>query len=42
MNKREDYEHLELDNDGFRYWFTNSDVDKFSAYKVEELKDFLE
>ena len=38
MNKREDYEHLELDNDGNYYWFMNSDVDY--PYKNKELADF--
>lgn len=39
MNKREDYEHLELDNDGNYYWFMNSDVDY--PYKNKELAEFV-
>lgn len=37
MTNRELYEHLELDNDGFHYWFMNHDIK--SIYDDESTKD---
>lgn len=39
MNKRTDYEHLELDLDNNYYWFTNNDF--ANEYEEPKLKEFL-
>lgn len=37
---RKAYEHLELDYDGFRYWFHNSDM--WYTKRIKGLEDFYE
>ncbi len=40
MNDRLDYEHLERDNDGLNYWFTNRDVETW--WRIRDDKAFAD
>lgn len=41
MNKRTDYEHLKLDNDGCFYWIMNKDVEYYTfkpnTYEIDKI-----